>query len=451
MDFKGITWVGNMYQKFETICLEVEDIMYQDTVKYFENHVKYVEDQVETVGESVKKFCSEIVQDLLLPDSLEVTDSNLSLDQHDNVKLCKKPKVGIKEEAKVGFKEEPKVSIKEEFIKFDIDRLTEHSEIADLNEDVEHKSSFTGLHGVNNLFRSYSGNSVTGACSDLHLVQNDDGVMCKNLDAGIKRNPVKVSQFPIEVSGVIAPMSGDVSRLPSSLNENCENKCSQMAITSSPASVEITECNLEGAICNEIADVTAISVDLPSVPLVESVGKEGREMVFSSRGGLSSELNAGNIPMDNGVGSLIGSFRDIQQNETAEKKDLLSHSEGSDGWNIDAIEINDVIEQGIETTKDLLDKMKLEDACVMVDGDELHVVSHREGKVWLVKKKLRNAFYSKRRLARKEYERLAVWHRVIDSESNQPGAEGLTPSPSTDSDKRTSPDDDFCQSEWELL
>ncbi|RVX09230.1 hypothetical protein CK203_015466 [Vitis vinifera] len=434
MDFKGITWVGNMYQKFETICLEVEDIMYQDTVKYFENHVKYVEDQVETVGESVKKFCSEIVQDLLLPDSLEVTDSNLSLDQHDNVKLCKKPKVGIKEEAKVGikeeakvgFKEEPKVSIKEEFIKFDIDRLTEHSEIADLNEDVEHKSSFTGLHGVNNLFQSYSGNSVTGACSDLHLVQNDDGVMCKNLDAG------------------------DVSRLPSSLNENCENKCNQMAITSSPASVEITECNLEGAICNEIADVTAISVDLPSVPLVESVGKEGREMVFSSRGGLSSELNAGNIPMDNGVGSLIGSFRDIQHNETAEK-DLLSHSEGSDGWNIDAIEINDVIEQGIETTKDLLDKMKLEDACVMVDGDELHVVSHREGKVWLVKKKLRNAFYSKRRLARKEYERLAVWHRVIDSESNQPGAEGLTPSPSTDSDKRTSPDDDFCQSEWELL
>ncbi|RVW46737.1 hypothetical protein CK203_084512 [Vitis vinifera] len=432
MDFKGITWVGNMYQKFETICLEVEDIMYQDTVKYFENHVKYVEDQVETVGESVKKFCSEIVQDLLLPDSLEVTDSNLSLDQHDNVKLCKKPKVGIKEEAKVGIKEEAKVgikeeakvSIKEEFIKFDIDRLTEHSEIADLNED---------------------GHALT--C-----------IWCKMMMGHVQEsrcwyqtNPVKVSQFPIEVSGVIAPMSGDVSRLPSSLNENCENKCSQMAITSSPASVEITECNLEGAICNEIADVTAISVDLPSVPLVESVGKEGREMVFSSRGGLSSELNAGNIPMDNGVGSLIGSFRDIQHNETAEKKDLLSHSEGSDGWNIDAIEINDVIEQGIETTKDLLDKMKLEDACVMVDGDELHVVSHREGKVWLVKKKLRNAFYSKRRLARKEYERLAVWHRVIDSESNQPGAEGLTPSPSTDSDKRTSPDDDFCQSEWELL
>lgn len=29
MDVKGITWVGNMYQKFENMCLEVEDMMYE--------------------------------------------------------------------------------------------------------------------------------------------------------------------------------------------------------------------------------------------------------------------------------------------------------------------------------------------------------------------------------------------------------------------------------------
>lgn len=52
---------------------------------------------------------------------------------------------------------------------------------------------------------------------------------------------------------------------------------------------------------------------------------------------------------------------------------------------MDAIEIDEVIDQGIETTKELFDKMKLEDTCVMVEGDELHVVSHREGKVWLAK------------------------------------------------------------------
>ena len=108
------------------------------------------------------------------------------------------------------------------------------------------------------------------------------------------------------------------------------------------------KCNSKGAVCNEISSLTAISVDLSSVPLVESIGMEGKDMVFSSKGGLSSESNTGNIPMDNGVGSLLGSSsRDIQYNETAENEELLSHSEGSDGQNTDAIEINDVIGRGI--------------------------------------------------------------------------------------------------------
>jgi len=56
MDAKGIKWVGNIYQKFEAMCLEVEEIMYQDTVKY-------VEDQVQNVGATVKRFYSDVVQD----------------------------------------------------------------------------------------------------------------------------------------------------------------------------------------------------------------------------------------------------------------------------------------------------------------------------------------------------------------------------------------------------
>ncbi|XP_009340229.2 uncharacterized protein LOC103932372 isoform X1 [Pyrus x bretschneideri] len=62
MDFtklKSINWVGNIYQKFETICQEVDGIVNQDTIKYVEN-------QVQTVGKSVKKI-SNAVQDLLPP------------------------------------------------------------------------------------------------------------------------------------------------------------------------------------------------------------------------------------------------------------------------------------------------------------------------------------------------------------------------------------------------
>lgn len=29
MDFKGMRWVGNVYQKFEAMCLEVEEIIVQ--------------------------------------------------------------------------------------------------------------------------------------------------------------------------------------------------------------------------------------------------------------------------------------------------------------------------------------------------------------------------------------------------------------------------------------
>ncbi|KAJ0259967.1 Uncharacterized protein HA466_0062440 [Hirschfeldia incana] len=74
MEFKGITWVGNVYQKFEAMCLEVEEIIVQDTAKYVEN-------QVQTVGTSVKRFCSDVVQDLRPDDSV---GSNL----HEYAPVC---------------------------------------------------------------------------------------------------------------------------------------------------------------------------------------------------------------------------------------------------------------------------------------------------------------------------------------------------------------------------
>ncbi|KAE9592981.1 hypothetical protein Lalb_Chr19g0134931 [Lupinus albus] len=67
MDLKGITWVGNLYHKFESMCLEAEDMIYQDTVKYIEN-------QMQAVGESVKKLYADVTRDLLLPSSCDFDD-----------------------------------------------------------------------------------------------------------------------------------------------------------------------------------------------------------------------------------------------------------------------------------------------------------------------------------------------------------------------------------------
>lgn len=58
LKFKGKKWVGNIYQKFEAICHEVDDFVSQDTVKYVGN-------QVHTVGDSVKRFYADVVQDII--------------------------------------------------------------------------------------------------------------------------------------------------------------------------------------------------------------------------------------------------------------------------------------------------------------------------------------------------------------------------------------------------
>ncbi|KAK8643754.1 hypothetical protein V6N13_013033 [Hibiscus sabdariffa] len=52
--FKGIGWVGGIYQKFETLCHEMDNIVNQDTVKYVEN-------QAPSVGKSTKRFYSDVV------------------------------------------------------------------------------------------------------------------------------------------------------------------------------------------------------------------------------------------------------------------------------------------------------------------------------------------------------------------------------------------------------
>ncbi|XP_075644959.1 uncharacterized protein LOC142615943 [Castanea sativa] len=59
LNHKGITWVGNFFQKLEAVCQEVDDIVSKDTVKYVEN-------QLQNIGGNVKKFYSDVVQDAIV-------------------------------------------------------------------------------------------------------------------------------------------------------------------------------------------------------------------------------------------------------------------------------------------------------------------------------------------------------------------------------------------------
>lgn len=97
LKLKSIAWVGrNISQKFETMCQQVDNIVSEvlicflpyascyflwiwfgslvdgPNLKLFsvQDTVKYVENQMQTVGGSVKRFCSDVVQDLL-PSSVD--------------------------------------------------------------------------------------------------------------------------------------------------------------------------------------------------------------------------------------------------------------------------------------------------------------------------------------------------------------------------------------------
>jgi hypothetical protein len=51
----------------------------------------------------------------------------------------------------------------------------------------------------------------------------------------------------------------------------------------------------------------------------------------------------------------------------------------SDDWSLDELESSNFSERGVETTQQVA-KTKLEETCILVNGDELHFVPHKEGK-----------------------------------------------------------------------
>ncbi|GAB2285417.1 hypothetical protein Dimus_019869 [Dionaea muscipula] len=94
MDLKGISWVGDMYEMFEAMCLKVEETIYEDTVQYVEN-------QARTVGACLEKFYSDVMQDLLpepCSDPIKADNPGERSANFADAGSYKKPKVVTKKE-----------------------------------------------------------------------------------------------------------------------------------------------------------------------------------------------------------------------------------------------------------------------------------------------------------------------------------------------------------------
>eukprot|EP00261_Vitis_vinifera_P011997 XP_002283041.3 PREDICTED: uncharacterized protein LOC100246901 isoform X2 [Vitis vinifera] len=183
LKFKGIAWVGNIYQKFEAICQEVDNIVSQDPVKYVEN-------QVQTGCESMKKFCSDVVQELLPSsvDPVEHEDEAVPLKQNDENRTYIKSLTGIEENlVDIDFKE----------LSVGLDAFGPMEKVwAD-------GLSFSGLHlVVDELMPELSMNSIEGEEFSLSLGENGDVPINENPDVDVEENFKKEKPSSHQVLGL---------------------------------------------------------------------------------------------------------------------------------------------------------------------------------------------------------------------------------------------------------
>ncbi|KAF8413766.1 hypothetical protein HHK36_001759 [Tetracentron sinense] len=430
MDFKckGITWVGNIYQKFEAMIMEVDDIMSQDAVKYVEN-------QMEIVGASVKNFYSELVQDMLLPSSEDLmkgTAPDLSLEQNVNI--------GTYKNSKVHNEEDP--------IKVGVEQLPEESEIIVPGENnLSHASSFSLLCDVNHLLPPSSVDPVKGAHPDLSLEQNDDVGAYKQSKVGVKEIPIKEMTLPYGMLELIAPSDKASSGAPlfSKLhNENHAEACDRLAKISPSTSVDTGSNSSQKAwkFCDNLVDGTGhisdISSTFPSPDsslLVVSCENKVVEIGLTpSSDVLSTEPNDTLTRYETVSVSLMASGNPEEQcSESADVEAFMSLPEivvltnitpavtgrSDDSSAAEVVDSKDVIEPVLETIEPF-DKEKIRD---------------------------------RMRLANKrEYEQLAIWYGHMDTGFSQERLESFTSSTlSRGLGSDQLPTHDFCESEWEIL
>lgn len=108
------------------------------------------------------------------------------------------------------------------------------------------------------------------------------------------------------------------------------------------------------------------------------------------------------------------------------------------------------VEFGIDTINPI-EHSKLEETCILVDGDQLRLNPSREDKPRSYKKKIRNAFSSLSSARKHEYEQLAVQYENMKTGSNHKAVESMMPTLTGDASANNIPTHDLCESEWELL
>ncbi|KDP32510.1 hypothetical protein JCGZ_14713 [Jatropha curcas] len=140
--------------------------------------------------------------------------------------------------------------------------------------------------------------------------------------------------------------------------------------------------------------------------------------------------------------------REVAETGSTCSNDVLS-LESAGCSNYSSYICDDILDPVMETI-DLFDKAKLEESRITVTNSMLYEVSRRTHKLRSYKKRIQDAFTSKKRLS-KEYEQLAIWFGDIDLDSSQDTVPGQLEASKTITLDPAMQIDHTCDSEWELL
>ncbi|CAA0832725.1 Unknown protein [Striga hermonthica] len=399
MDFKGITWAGNIYQKFEAMCLEVEEVMYEDTVKYMEN-------QVQKVGVSVKKFYSEVMQDLLPAcdaDPVKVAAGDLSLNPYSHTELNKT---------------KPIMSFSLEELK---KKEITNRNISDLGED-------------GSSFRAYNG--------------------LKSKRSGVYKRPMgRISRdnHPSIVCHDVASLLGDKNRL---LVCDTSVTSSEPSVRNHPIEPENVNASLSGG------SVHSLSSD--KVELAESVMKEKQDHICTF---CTSQkiLSADSMRQEKDGSQCTSCYHGLTTNsiDKSRKDESFSHvnTDVGDSACSDEPETEEVIlccednfgmeiidnEEAVEPAEN----PKLHETCVLVEEDEHNFVSQGTQKQESYKKRIHKALSSKFRSERKQAQSI-FQHKDKDT-GGMNNSTVVIPALEMESDEGKFLVHDPVESDWELI
>ncbi|THF95807.1 hypothetical protein TEA_018222 [Camellia sinensis var. sinensis] len=278
--------------------------------------VKYVEDQVQTVGASVKKLYSDVLQDLIPLSSIDPV-ADLSLNPCTDFGIYKKPKT----------------SINEDRIKVNKPVAKDSKIIAGVNAD--HTSFFSEHQNVCNFLRPSSLGLIKGGRSELCSEKNEDEDTCEYSNVDIKIKSKRNNHPSSAMLWPITPGSKDLIRasLCHQLSNNHEAVCDHKVMTLCSASVEVAEGHSRGAkFCNNTVSsavsIADAAIDIPTKPIESCVKKETKLSTYTSGGpGGFSAQSIGTCTNSGGISSIeLYACGDAQYIESTIEEDVSSHT-----------------------------------------------------------------------------------------------------------------------------